>query len=141
MRATRQSSRSQLIVTVMCVPAPASAVEVRTQSESTVADTRFLIEALQTMDRELEKGLANVAREARQVPSEAFQTLWRANLSGFYQTRPDPKVNLSRFCRHWASTIQEGDARTSHKLWRRIHSAFWMSDSLNDLSKKLSFGP
>lgn len=31
-----------------------------------------------------------VASEARQVPSEKLQTLWRDNLTGFYKTSADP---------------------------------------------------
>lgn len=67
----------------LLVPAAAPAAEVCTPSESTVAETRCVMEALQAKDRELEKALVRVASEARQVPSETFQTLWRDNLTGF----------------------------------------------------------
>jgi len=45
----------------------------------------------------LEKALARVAKEAKEVPSEVFQTLWRDNLTGFYKTSADPKAQASAF--------------------------------------------
>ncbi|MBC1262230.1 DUF1311 domain-containing protein [Synechococcus sp. BSF8S] len=79
------------------LPLPAPAAEVCTPSESTVSETRCLMEALEAVDRELEKALVRVASEAGQVPSETFQTLWRDNLTGFYQTSADPKEQAKAF--------------------------------------------
>ncbi|MCT0249568.1 lysozyme inhibitor LprI family protein [Synechococcus sp. CS-205] len=79
------------------LPLPAQAAEVCRPSESTVAETRCVMQALQAMDRELEKALARVASEARQVPSETFQTLWRDNLTGFYKTSADPNEQARAF--------------------------------------------
>ncbi|MCP9823986.1 lysozyme inhibitor LprI family protein [Synechococcus sp. EJ6-Ellesmere] len=81
----------------LLLPLPAPAAEVCTPSESTVAETRCVMQALQAMDRELEKALARVASEARQVPSETFQTLWRDNLTGFYKTSADPNEQARAF--------------------------------------------
>lgn len=79
------------------VPLHAQAAVVGTSSESTVAGTRCAMEALLAMERELETALARVPSEARQVPSETFQTLWRDNLTGFYQTSADPKEQVKAF--------------------------------------------
>jgi len=79
------------------LPLPAAAAEVCSSSESTVAETRCVIAALKTMDQSLEKALARVAKEAKEVPSEVFQTLWRDNLTGFCKTRADPKAQASAF--------------------------------------------
>ena len=79
------------------VPLSAQAAEVCRPSESTVAETRCLMEALQAADRELEKALVRVASEAGQVPSETFQTLWRDNLTGYHQTSADPKEQATAF--------------------------------------------
>jgi hypothetical protein len=38
-----------------------------------------------------------VASEFSQVPSETFQSLWRDNLTGFYQTSADPKEQVKAF--------------------------------------------
>ncbi len=82
---------------VPLLPLPAAAAEVCTPSESTVAETRCLMAALEAVDRELEKALVRVASEAGQVPSETFQTLWRDNLTSFYQTSADPKEQAKAF--------------------------------------------
>ena len=79
------------------LPLPAPAAEVCTPSESTMVETRCVMEALQAKDRELGKALARVASEARQVPSETFQTLWRSNLTGFYKTSADPNEQSRAF--------------------------------------------
>lgn len=80
------------------LPLPAAAAEVCSSSESIVAETRCVIAALKTMDQSLEKALARVAKEAKEVPSEVFQTLWRDNLTGgFYKTSADPKAQASAF--------------------------------------------
>ena len=82
---------------VPLLPLPAPAAEMCSSSESNVAETRCVIAALKTMDQTLEKALARVAKEAKEVPGEVFQTLWRDNLTGFYKTSADPKVQASAF--------------------------------------------
>lgn len=82
---------------VPLLPLPAPAAEVCSSSQSTVAETGCVIAALKTMDQRLEKALARVAKEAKEVPSEVFQTLWRDNLTGFYKTSADPKAQASAF--------------------------------------------
>ncbi len=82
---------------VPLLPLPAPAAEMCSSSESTVAETRCVIAALNTLDHSLEKALARVAKEAKEVPSEVFQTLWRDNLTGFYKTSADPKAQASAF--------------------------------------------
>jgi uncharacterized protein YecT (DUF1311 family) len=79
------------------LPLPAPAAEVCTPSESTMVETRCVMEALQAKDRELGKALVRVASEARQVPSVTFQTLWRDNLTGFYKTSADPNEQAHAF--------------------------------------------
>jgi uncharacterized protein YecT (DUF1311 family) len=78
-------------------PLPAPAKEVCCATSSTVAESRCVRAALQAMDQELQKALAQVAEEAKQVPSEVFQTLWRDNLTGFYETSADPEAQASAF--------------------------------------------
>lgn len=82
---------------VPLLPLQAPAAEVCTPSESTVAETRCVMEALEARDRELEKALVRVANEAKQVPSETFQTLWRDNLTGFYKTSANPSEQALAF--------------------------------------------
>jgi hypothetical protein len=79
------------------VPLHAQAAEMGTSSESTVAETRCVREALLAMDRDPEKALARVASEASQVPSETFQALWRDNLTYFDQMSADPKEEVKAF--------------------------------------------
>lgn len=82
---------------VPLVPLPAPGAEVCSSSQSTVAETVCVIAALKTMDQTLEKALARVAKEAKEVPSEVFQTLWRDNLTGFYKTSADPAEQAAAF--------------------------------------------
>jgi len=79
------------------LPSPGHAAEVCTPSESTVAETRCVMAALEAKDQALQKALALVASEARQVPSDTFPTLWRDNLTGFYKTSADPREQASAF--------------------------------------------
>jgi uncharacterized protein YecT (DUF1311 family) len=95
MRASLPLLLAAPLVPLLLLPAPAA--EVCSPSESTVAETRCVLAALKTMDQSLEKALARVASEARQVPSEVFWTLWRDNLTGFYRTSADPKAQASAF--------------------------------------------
>jgi uncharacterized protein YecT (DUF1311 family) len=83
---------------VLPLPQPASAAPpVCTSALSTAAETRCLQDALKEMDRRLDQALAAVAAEARGVPGETFQTLWRENLSGFYGTSVDPQQQAESF--------------------------------------------
>ena len=76
---------------------PANAAEVCSSSQSTVAESRCLAEALQAADRRLEAALARVAAEAASVPGDTFKPLWRENLTGFYRTSADPKQQAEAF--------------------------------------------
>lgn len=66
---------------------------------STAAETRCLLEALQAVDRRLEQALTTVAAEARSVPGEMYQTLWRENLKRIYGTSTDPRQQAETFRR------------------------------------------
>jgi uncharacterized protein YecT (DUF1311 family) len=48
-----------------------------THAKSTVESTRCLKGSLEAADRRLEAALADVARQAADVPVETFHTLWR----------------------------------------------------------------
>jgi len=78
-------------------PLPLRASEVCTSAQSTVEETGCVIAALQAMDQRLEQALEAVALEARAVPSDVFQTLWRDNLTGFYNTSADPAEQAAAF--------------------------------------------
>jgi uncharacterized protein YecT (DUF1311 family) len=77
--------------------APAKASEVCSDAQSTVAETRCVMEALQAADRKLGAALARVASEASSVPDGTFAALWRENLTGFYRTSADPKQQAEAF--------------------------------------------
>ena len=96
MRATLPLLLAVSLVPLHPLPAPAQD-EVCSATSSTVAESRCVRAALQAMDQELQKALAQVAEEAKQVPSEVFQTLWRDNLTGFYETSADPEAQASAF--------------------------------------------
>ena len=95
MRASPPLLLTAALVPLLSLPAPAA--EMCSSAESNVAETRCVIAALKTMDQTLEKALARVAKEAKEVPGEVFQTLWRDNLTGFYKTSADPKAQASAF--------------------------------------------
>jgi len=76
---------------------PAKAAEVCSGAVSTVAESRCVIQALQTMDGKLSAALARVAAEASSVPGKTFAALWRENLIGFYGTSTDPKQQAEAF--------------------------------------------
>ena len=79
------------------MPLPSSAASVCPESLSTADQTRCLIQALESRDRQLLQALTAVAREAKQVPGPTFQTLWRGNLTGFYRTSADPLQQAEAF--------------------------------------------
>ena len=79
------------------LPPAMRASEVCSSTKSTVEETGCVIAALKAMDQRLEQALEAVALEARAVPSEVFQTLWRDNLTGFYKTSADPVDQAAAF--------------------------------------------
>ena len=76
---------------------PARTEEACDESMATGAHTRCLIDALTAKDLDLERALQQVASEAEAVPSERFRTLWRDNLTSFYNTSPNPLQQAKRF--------------------------------------------
>jgi hypothetical protein len=62
-----------------------------------VAETRCLIQALASLDQELERATLQVAQAAAGVPGETFRTLWRDNLTNLYQTSADPRQQAAAF--------------------------------------------
>jgi hypothetical protein len=103
---------------VPLLPLPAPAAEVSSSSQSTVAETGCVIAALKTMDQSLEKALARVAKEAKVVPSEVFQTLWRDNLTGFYKPSADPKAQASAFRAERRKICASSHTLKRHDLFR-----------------------
>ena len=87
-----------LAASLLCLLPPATrASEGCSSAQSTVEETGCVIAALKAMDQRLEQALEAVAQEARAVPSEVFQTLWRDNLIGFYNTSADPAAQAAAF--------------------------------------------
>jgi uncharacterized protein YecT (DUF1311 family) len=82
------------------LPVAGSAAPVCPESLSTADQTRCLIKALETSDRQLQQALMGVAKEAQQVPGPSFQSLWRENLTGFYKTSTDPLKQAEAFRAH-----------------------------------------
>jgi hypothetical protein len=62
-----------------------------------VAETRCLIQALASLDQQLDKATARVTAEAASIPGETFRTLWRDNLTNLYQTSADPRQQAAAF--------------------------------------------
>jgi uncharacterized protein YecT (DUF1311 family) len=79
------------------LPLPNQAADVCTAAPSTVAESRCLMQALGTLDKELNKATLRVANEAAAVPGETFRTLWRDNLTNFYKTSADPRQQAEAF--------------------------------------------
>lgn len=92
---------TSLLLVSLCSPLmpliPATAAEECSGSQSTAAETRCVMDALQAMDRKLDAALVRVAREAKSVPDDTFAALWRGNLTGFYRTSADPKQQAEAF--------------------------------------------
>ena len=78
-------------------PAIAEPITPCQDSLSTVELNRCLDQALNQSDADLLRELRQVARDAAEVPSPVFSTLWRDNLTGFFQTSADPKEQFQRF--------------------------------------------
>ena len=66
-------------------------------SVSTLELKRCLDHALNQSDAELLRELKQVALDVAEVPSAIFPSLWRDNLTGFFQTSADPKEQFKRF--------------------------------------------
>jgi hypothetical protein len=66
-------------------------------ANSTVAETRCLIQALTSLDQQLDRASARVTAEAASIPGETFRTLWRDNLTNVYQTSADPRQQAAAF--------------------------------------------
>ncbi len=76
---------------------PVNASEVCRDEQSTVAESRCVMEALQAVDRKLETALVRVVAEVASIGDETFRSLWRENLTGFYRTSADPKQQATAF--------------------------------------------
>jgi len=66
-------------------------------SVSTLELNRCLDQALTQSDADLLRELKQVALDAAEIPSPVFSTLWRDNLTGFFQTSDDPLEQFKRF--------------------------------------------
>ena len=66
-------------------------------SVSTLELNRCLDQALRESDADLLRELKRVALDVAEVPSTVFSTLWRDNLTDFYQTSADPQEQFKRF--------------------------------------------
>ena len=66
-------------------------------SVSTLELNRCLDQALRQSDADLLRELKQVALDVAEVPSTVFSTLWRDNLTDFYQTSADPQEQFKRF--------------------------------------------
>ena len=82
------------------------AVPISTQAEeqnscssaiSTIKISHCISASLQRKDAQLLAGFQRLAAQAAEVPSPVFTTLWRDNLTGFFQTSADPTIQLGRF--------------------------------------------
>jgi uncharacterized protein YecT (DUF1311 family) len=94
-----QFPRSVLLTLLIAAPSAPSvrAAELCSPSQSTVDEVRCVREALKALDRKLDQAFARVATEAKSVPGETYQVLWRENLTKFYRTPSDPRQQADRF--------------------------------------------
>lgn len=90
-------ANSALLMATAGGPAIAEPVTPCQDSASTVELNRCLDQALTQSDADLLRELKQVALDAAEVPSSMFSTLWRDNLTGFFQTSADPKEQFQRF--------------------------------------------
>ena len=88
---------SVLLMATAGGPAIAETITPCQDSVSTLELNRCLDQALNQSDADLLRELRQVARDAAEVPSTVFSTLWRDNLTGFFQTSADPKEQFQRF--------------------------------------------
>ena len=86
---------SALIGTSMgAVAAPSGACQ---KAVSTLELNNCLDQALRKSDADLLRALQQVARNAADVPSPAFASLWRQNLTGFFKTSANAQDQFNRF--------------------------------------------
>lgn len=88
---------SALLMATAIAPAVAKPITPCQDSRSTVELNRCLDQALTQSDADLLRELKQVALDAAEVPSPVFSTLWRDNLTGFFQTSADPQEQFKRF--------------------------------------------
>ena len=88
---------SVLLMATAGGPAIAEPVTPCQDSVSTLELNRCLDQALRQSDADLLRELKQVAVDVAEVPSTVFSTLWRDNLTDFYQTSADPQEQFKRF--------------------------------------------
>ena len=88
---------SVLLIATAGGPAIAKPIPPCQDSVSTLELNRCLDQALTQSDADLLRELKQVARDAAEVPSPVFSTLWPDNLNGFFETSADPKEQFKRF--------------------------------------------
>ena len=90
---------SMVLIASAAIPISAKAEEQNSCAAaiSTVELSRCISTALQRKDAELLAGFQRLAAQVAEVPSPVFNTLWRDNLTGFFQTSADPKEQFQRF--------------------------------------------
>ena len=88
---------SVLLMAIAGSPAIAEPVTPCQDSVSTLELNRCLDQALRQSDADLLRELKQVAVDVAEVPSTVFSTLWRDNLTDFFQTSADPQEQFKRF--------------------------------------------
>ena len=88
---------SVLLMATAISPAVAEPITPCQDSLSTLELNRCLDQALIQSDADLLRELKQVALDAAEVPGAMFSTLWRDNLTGFFQTSADPQEQFNRF--------------------------------------------
>ena len=88
---------SVLLIATAGGPVIAETITPCQDSVSTLELNRCLDQALRQSDADLLRELKQVALDVAEVPSTVFSTLWRDNLSDFYQTSADPQEQFKRF--------------------------------------------
>ena len=88
---------SALLMATAITPAIAEPITPCQDSRSTLELNRCLDQALTQSDAILLRELKQVALDAAAVPSAMFATLWRDNLTGFFQTSAVPQEQFKRF--------------------------------------------
>ena len=88
---------SVLLMATAGGPAIAETITPCQNSVSTLELNRCLDQALRQSDADLLRELKQVALDVAEVPSTVFSTLWRDNLTDFYQTSADPQEQFKRF--------------------------------------------